>query len=311
MQATDLQNPALQDQGRKTLKASAGCPICGGKMNYRYTISRFSPAFDIERCVECGLERQVSMPEKIEDLYTEDYYSGKSEYGYKDERKQETFERYVWRARLRRIREFVPAPADFLDVGCAYGGLALEAQAMGYRSQGLDISEHAVREASARGLEAHKGRITDGIFRSSSVDVVTLIEVIEHLEDPRAAVQELARIMRPGGLAVIQTANFAGRQAVTQGSAYHYYLPGHLHYFSRANLTRLLGEEGFSRVVFFPGVEFGLLPKILKSRGSFKKASDYLKWLRIAAYHMKSKIAFGDYASTSAMVLYAIRDSKS
>lgn len=283
------------------------CPLCGGHMIYRYTIKRFRPEFDIVRCSHCGLEKQSVLPQ-IDQMYDEDYYNGRSEYSYKDERKNEKYEAYVWRARLKRIAEFVPAPADFLDVGCAYGGLALEARAAGYSAKGLDISKHAVAEARKRGLDAKQGRITDHLFPSGSFDVVTMIEVIEHLEDPVSAIESLSRIIRPNGLLVVQTANFAGQQAVKEKDSYHYYLPGHLFYFSRSNLTELLHRHGFSRVVFFPGVEFGLLPKILKSRGSFQKPSDYLKWIRMSSYHAMSKIALGDFAMTSAMVLYAIKD---
>ncbi|MCE9598072.1 MAG: class I SAM-dependent methyltransferase [Spirochaetia bacterium] len=250
------------------------------------------------------------MPERLEDLYSEDYYSGKADYTYKDERKQERFERFVWKARLNRIKEFVPAPADFLDVGCAYGGLALEAASMGYSSQGLDLSGHAVNEAKKRGLKAKQGRITDGLFAPRSIDIVTMIEVIEHLEDPQASLAELSRMIRPGGLLVIQTANFEGQQAKRGGSNYHYYLPGHLFYFSKSNLTRLLRANGFSKTLFFPGVEFGLLPKLLKSRGNFQTPRDYAKWLRISWYHAMSKLAAGSFAMTSAMVLYAFRDSE-
>ncbi|MBL8020647.1 MAG: class I SAM-dependent methyltransferase [Leptospirales bacterium] len=300
--------PALTARKRKP-NGQVICPICRETPLPLYKIERFSPQLNILRCPSCALQMQASLPPRLEDLYTEGYYSGNAGYTYKDERKQERFERYVWKARLERIREFVPAPADFLDIGCAYGGLALEAASMGYSAQGLDISEHAVQEARKRGLKAKQGRLTDELFGPRSIDIATMIEVIEHLEQPRESVAALSRMIRPGGLLVIQTANFNGQQARQGGSDYHYYLPGHLFYFSKSNLTRLLKENGFSRVLFYPGVEFGLLPKLLKSRGSFQRPGDYAKWLRISWYHAMSKLALGNFAMTSAMVLYAFRDS--
>lgn len=248
------------------------------------------------------------MPADDSAFYNEDYYAGRSEYSYRDERSLEDFERIVWRARLKKIKSYVKPPADFLDVGCAYGGLALEAGREGFRAYGVDVSKDAVKGARERGLDAYHGRITDQIFGARSMDVVTMIEVIEHLADPVASIEALRDIIRPGGLLVIQTANYAGQQAKSEGADYHYYLPGHLHYFSRKNLTALLHRSGFSRVDFFAGVEFGLLPKLRKSRGSFQTAADYARWLRIAWYHLKSKAALGDFALTSAMVLYAVRD---
>lgn len=283
------------------------CPLCSGETRFRYTIERFKPSFDILICTECGLEMQSQMPVDDAALYGTDYYSGKADYSYRDERKQEHFERFVWKARLRKIKSYVPGGGDFLDVGCAYGGLALVAASEGFRAHGLDVSGEAVRGARERGLDAHQGRITDRIFKPASMDVVTMIEVIEHLANPVEAMRALGDIIRPGGLLVIQTANFAGRQAITEGAQYHYYLPGHLHYFSRQNLESLLRANGFSRIDFYPGVEFGLLPKLQKSRGSFQSAADYARWLRIAWYHIKSKAPVS-VPLTSAMVLYALRD---
>lgn len=284
------------------------CPLCKSETEYRYTITRFTPNFDILVCKACGLEMQSKMPADDSAFYTEDYYSGRADYAYHDERRQEEFERIVYQARLRKVADYVPAPADFLDVGCAYGGLALEAARAGYRAHGLDISQQAVKIAHSRGVDANQGRLTDNIFGAGSMDAVTMIEVIEHLANPAESVQALAEIIRPGGVLVIQTANYSGLQAKTQGADYHYYLPGHLHYFSRSNLTALLKRSGFSKVDFFGGVEFGLIPKLRKSRGSFQSIGDYARWLRISWYHLKSKAAFGNFALTSAMVLYAVKD---
>ena len=62
---------------------------------------------------------------------------------------------------------------------------------------------------------------------------------------------------------------------------------------------------GFDSIIVFQPVEFGLLPKLKKSRGSFLSPWDYRAWARIAAYHWLSKIHFGDFALTSSMVIYA------
>jgi 2-polyprenyl-3-methyl-5-hydroxy-6-metoxy-1,4-benzoquinol methylase len=242
--------------------------------------------------------------------YTKEYYNGKSDYSYLDERDSLNFHAHVWRARLKRIASFIPPPADLLDVGCSFGGFALETARAGYRASGIDVSAYAVEEAAKRGLNAYRADLEDHPFADESFDVVTMIEVVEHISQPKRAFESLAKLIRPGGLLVIQTANFDGLQAKRLGSNYNYYLPGHLFYYSKGNLRKILTEHGFSNLYFFHGVEFGLIPKLKKSRGDFKKWTDYLRWFRIALYHCKSKFAFGGFAWTSSMVVYAIRDSR-
>ncbi|MCR9144290.1 MAG: class I SAM-dependent methyltransferase [bacterium] len=284
------------------------CPVCGGAPLFLYTIDRFEQPFDILRCPDCKLQMQAAIPADASDLYDEGYYTGRSEYSYRDERRQRRFDRYVLDARLRTIAKYRPAPADFVDVGAAFGGFVEAAADAGYRARGLDVSEYAAADARSRDLDVRAGELEPGVFETQSVDVLTMIEVFEHLTEPRRAMQALRECMRPGGLVIVQTANYRGAQARNAGSDYHYYLPGHFYYYSSDNLRRLFAEFGFSRVKIFRPVDFGLLAKLKKSRGGFTRPRDYLRWLRIAWYHWKGMLHFGEYALTSSMVMYAWRD---
>jgi len=137
--------------------------------------------------------------------------------------------------------------------------------------------------------------------------VITLIEVIEHLEKPQLVFNKLSAILKKDGLLVIQTADFEGLQAKECGSSYHYYLPGHLYYYSFSNLKNILIKNGFSHFIPFFGVDFPLYAKLLKSRGNFKSPKDYLKWFTISLYHLKSKIRIRSERLTSSLVLYAFK----
>ncbi len=284
------------------------CPVCGGSAAPLYTIHRFDPPLEILRCPACRLQMQASPPADPDEFYDEAYYTGRAEYSYRDERGKIPFDRYVWRARLKNIARFTPPPGDFLDAGCAFGGFVEEAARFGYRATGLDVSPFAVNAGRARKLDLRVGRLEPGVFPDHRFDVVTLIEVFEHIDSPREACETLARIIRPGGLCVIQTADFDGLQARHAGSDYHYYLPGHLYYYSASNLSSLLKQCGFSSIRIFRPVDFGLLPKLLKSRGDFQHPLHYLKWFRTSLYHLRGMLAFKNFALTSSMVLYAIRD---
>jgi SAM-dependent methyltransferase len=288
---------------------AASCPLCGSeRIRHRYSIRRYDPVFRIDRCESCGF---MFMNPRLNDaaargLYDEDYYSGKAGYSYYDERASEESSRIVWDKRIGVIRRHV-AGGNILDVGSSFGGF-LKSASRFYAPHGIEVSSYAGGYSkSVIGGTIHIGTLRHHPFKEEHFSVITMIELLEHLPDPAFALQECYRMLRTGGLLVIQTANMAGLQAKIRGKNYAYFMPGHLSYFTKRNLTMALGNCGFRRIKVFYPVEFGLLPKLKKSRYAFTSFLDYRRWLRIAAYHYLSKIHCGDFAVTSSMVIYAFK----
>lgn len=292
---------------RKVLKS---CPLCGSNyISYKYSIDRFKLEFNIDICNSCGF-MFMNPPFKdsvIKKFYSEDYFRGRADYSYIDERELKKYSRYVWDKRVEVIHGFIES-GNFLDIGCSFGGL-LQSAAKYYTPYGIELSDYAYSHCSKLFRNrAHLGTIEDHRFARGTFSVITMIELIEHLADPVKAVTECFQLLQPGGLLVIQTANMNGRQARVLGENYEYFMPGHLSYFTAGNLAEFLRNTGFGEVRVYYPVEFGLLPKLLKSRGGFTRLSDYRAWLRIISYHIKSKIHIGDFAMTSSMVVYAFKN---
>lgn len=297
------------------------CPVCGSaKSGLLWTIDRFDHPFDIHRCHACGLifMQPLRVSKTLEEMYDETYYTGEAgtgRYTYLDERRNPRGHRAVNRARIRCLirlhRKLHPAESKrklaFLDVGCSFGALVHEAEAAGCLAHGIDVSDYAVKEGAREGLDLKKAVPEALPDFGDPLDLVSMIEVIEHLPDPKAALCSIARAMRPGGIILIQTANMDGRQAKRAGPSYHYFLPGHLVYFSLRTLGLLLDQAGFRLIRVSYPCEFGLIPKLRKSRGNFTSVLDYRKWITIAWYHLKSKIHWGSFALTSGMVVHAVR----
>ncbi|PNV73572.1 class I SAM-dependent methyltransferase [Leptospira inadai serovar Lyme] len=282
------------------------CPLDGTCRWERLYTSEYSDfKLPIRICKTCGLQAQFPRP-LPEELYTEDYYTGSQGFTYRDERATEKFDRYVWFARLANIAKF-RSEGNFLDIGCSFGGFLNCARERGYVPYGVEISPYSAKQAGMRGIKIWQGQFLDADLPENFFDVITLIEVIEHLENPKAVFDKLAKILKPGGLLLIQTANFEGRQAKEAGPKYHYYLPGHVYYYSASNLRKILAKRGFERQVTYLGVDFPLYAKLLKSRGSFKSWKDYRKWITISFYHFRSKLKRGGLPLTSSMVHYAIK----
>lgn len=114
-------------------------------------------------------------------------------------------------ALARLFERWVPAGALCLDVGCGDGrtsGLWLLGHGCSY--MGVDVSEHAVEEARALGLQAQ--RIDDAAalpIPDGAYDVVVCVEVLEHLFSPLETVKEMARVLRTGGVLIMTVPNVA------------------------------------------------------------------------------------------------------
>ncbi|MBN2157753.1 MAG: methyltransferase domain-containing protein [Spirochaetes bacterium] len=290
-------------------KPESTCPLCGGlSIRKRYDIRRCSPSFQVYVCDSCGfmfMNPRLSA-DAVRDLYREDYYSGIADYSYIDERDFDSYFRHVWDSRVRVIRRYAPK-GNFLDVGSSFGGF-LRSASKYYEPYGIEISGYSGGHArSYFGSSIHIGTLEDHPFPHDHFAVITMVELIEHLADPIAAIGESHALLRKNGLLVIQTANMDGLQAKLQEDRYPYFMPGHLSYFTMKNLCMALAGCGFSSIEVYYPVEFGLLPKLMKSRATFRSPLDYLRWLRIAAYHYAGKIHAGNFAVTSSMVVYAIK----
>lgn len=103
--------------------------------------------------------------------------------------------------------------ATVLDIGCGDGSASAAASVApaGHRVIGVDWSQDALRRAAHRIPHTVRGELTDGglPFRSRCADAVVFSEVIEHLVDPDAALDEVRRVLRPGGHLMLSTPNLA------------------------------------------------------------------------------------------------------
>ncbi len=145
-------------------------------------------------------ERQAPPPRsrsrQLDSRYGADYFFGKTsgypESGYADAHPD-------WEPWLDLIQQIVPR-GRLLDLGCAYGYLVGSAQRRGFAGCGADISSFALSqepETAGRLLQADLAALP---FGDACGDVVCLFDVLEHLEDPLAALDEAVRVLAPEGL---------------------------------------------------------------------------------------------------------------
>ncbi len=171
------------------------------------------------------------------------------------ERYGELGEGYWWLAGKYRIvadllgRAFHPDSATprVLDLGCGPGNY-LDVLAAHGRTYGTDYSLPALRYCARRGhARLSSADFHDLQFRSDSFDLITCIDVLEHVRDDARAAAELARVLRPGGLLVMTVPAFAALWGD------HDELYGHYRRYRTGSLRRRLAGAGLEvlRVTYF------------------------------------------------------------
>ncbi|BEL11015.1 bifunctional 3-demethylubiquinone 3-O-methyltransferase/2-octaprenyl-6-hydroxy phenol methylase [Actinoplanes sichuanensis] len=120
-----------------------------------------------------------------------------------------TFALLHWLAAARAA--LVPPAARpglvLVDAGCGGGLLAPHLRGKGYRHIGVDLRRTGLAQAVSHGMTAVNGDVTALPLRAGGADVVVAGEVLEHVTDLPGTVAELCRVLRPGGLVVLDTIN--------------------------------------------------------------------------------------------------------
>jgi 2-polyprenyl-6-hydroxyphenyl methylase / 3-demethylubiquinone-9 3-methyltransferase len=112
---------------------------------------------------------------------------------------------WLAQARGALIPAAVGTGGVLVDLGCGAGLLAPHVAAKGYRHIGVDLTASALAQAAAHGVEPVRADVTAIPLVDGCADVVAAGEILEHVTDLPAAVAEACRLLRPGGLLVIDT----------------------------------------------------------------------------------------------------------
>ncbi|MFE9429603.1 class I SAM-dependent methyltransferase [Streptomyces sp. NPDC006640] len=171
-----------------------------------------------------------------------------------------------------------------LDIGCGDGTAARAAAPLlaGHRVVGVDWSQDALRRARTRVPYTVRGELTDGglPFARESADAVLFSEVVEHLVDPDGALDEIRRVLRPGGHLMLSTPNLAawynrglllaGVQPVFSEVSLRAVhgrpgreVVGHLRLYTARALREFVAASGFE-VVRLAGAPFHGVPRALR-----------------------------------------------
>ncbi len=160
---------------------------------------------------------------------------------------------------LRTALRYRLPPARVLEVGCGHGGFVALMRLAGFEATGLELSPWIVRFARETfDVPMLQGPVESQALEPGSLDMVVLMDVMEHLRDPLTAVARCLALLKPDGIVLIQTPCYpAGTDYETLSARRDRFLeclqPGeHLHLFSRESFRQLFRRLGAGEVAFEP-----------------------------------------------------------
>jgi SAM-dependent methyltransferase len=134
-----------------------------------------------------------------------------------------------------------------LDFGCGRGGFVHYCQKHSYDAHGLELNEKTVYGATALGIQNVRAqRIEEQ--PTSSYDVVTAIHVLEHMTDCAAIIKQFARVLKPGGLAIVIMPNYHSTRFRISPKSYWNAPYQHLNAMNEPSLTKAFTKNGFEKI---------------------------------------------------------------
>jgi 2-polyprenyl-3-methyl-5-hydroxy-6-metoxy-1,4-benzoquinol methylase len=258
------------------------CRLCGseaigewGRKRGRQLVER---EFTFWKCRDCDVRfvEPVTGPE----IYDEAYYAGRGvdplvdyEAEYTDYRRTPRLEEFQGLAKV--VTQYFAGAASrehrtslhWFDYGCGAGGLMkfltdrgtleIGGARIPVAVSGFDIGSYADRLRMDDGLRVHTAESLAAVA-PASFDVISLIEVLEHVEHPLDVLTAVSRWLKPGGLLLLTTGNVASPLATWQGIEFAYCIPEiHIMLWTPRAL-----ETAYARV--------GLHPYPVRCRGSIR-----------------------------------------
>jgi SAM-dependent methyltransferase len=246
--------------------------------------------FFLRHCPACRFSFVADPWTDYAAIYSEAYYSGRGadplvDYVFELEHPDETIRQYEWRGVVRAVGSLrtLDEGSRWLDFGCGNGGLVRYIREQGV-SDAVGFEEGWIADrARAAGIPILAPAGLDPL--AGTFDVVTAIEVLEHVERPCDVLRRIRGLLKPGGLFFFTTGN--ARPARGRLSTWGYVRPEiHISFFEPETAARALESGGFTPEFrgFLPGFDDIIRFKALKNLGISRQAAwqGLLPWTLMA-----------------------------
>jgi 2-polyprenyl-3-methyl-5-hydroxy-6-metoxy-1,4-benzoquinol methylase len=228
---------------------TAKCWICGAQSwrlfkestlrgnispdDFKITDARYGHTGRIEECKSCGFKQVTDVDSVLkfyESLEDSAYDQGREQRGLQARKIIEALLPYKKGGRL-------------LDVGAASGILLEQAAKLGFTGEGVEPSRSLAKSAQDAGLKVHLGVFPHPAVQGA-YDVISLVDVIEHVPIPIPLLKDIAAHLKPDGIGVLTTPDVESFVARRLGPRWWHFRVAHIGYFSKKTMRQALDAAG-------------------------------------------------------------------
>lgn len=236
---------------KKTLAIK--CPLCSetnctvkkkgidacllNEQHFAITDSNYGTTLTIYQCWQCKF---LFCPD-AKDVTS--FYTALIDEGYHDSKVQ----RQLQFQKLLSVIAKHKRSGRLLDIGAGCGILVEQACKMGYQAQGIDPCASLVKQAQKLSIPVIQGVFPDERLESK-FDIITLIDVLEHVNEPMQLLQDIADTLADDAIAVIVTPDVGSIAAKLFANKWWHYRIAHIGYFNKQTLNAAVNQAGLEVV---------------------------------------------------------------
>lgn len=219
--------------------------------------------FSLVSCQNCGMtfHQRILTAEFLNLLYSQwindaqiEYLEKLSQQGNRSERKFKQGCQYI--KHLLRLQKMLKATTEalrILDYGCGDGGFLSLAKLTGFDVYGIDFSSVRNERAAQMGIKVFNDLETFKDCNMGNIHVVTLFQVLEHLENPLGVLKEIAKIMDNEGILIVEVPNCQGIKQPKNFSEFLDVHPlEHINAFTPITLKKMCEQVGYIPIKRIP-----------------------------------------------------------
>jgi len=205
----------------------------------------------------------------------------------------EASRRLITERDARFVKRLMNVPGRVLDIGCS-AGLFLASLGTGWAKFGIEPSRAASEAARQRVPDAQieNAAVFEADLGGETFNLITMWDVIEHLDSPKAALNHIHGLLADQGRLVLVTPDIGSLTARVMGRRWPHLIRGHLYYYDTKSMQRLAKDTGFEIVSFSRYTRFFKVSYILRRIGLI--ANEERMAARLGRLNLTVPIATGD-----------------
>jgi len=219
------------------LKESDFDPNALDSNQFAITNADYGKTGELSQCNQCGFIQCTSDTDVLH------YYEDLIDHQYEDTRDVRAIQETKI---MQLIRKFKPN-GTHLDIGAGSGIMVEAALQMGYQSEGVEPSKWLQQKAVEKGLPIHQGIFPNKLI-TKQYDIITLIDVVEHIDNPNELYTEVRKQLTDNGIFVVITPDKDSMLARILGNKWWHYRMAHIGYFNKKTLGILAANTRFKLI---------------------------------------------------------------